>query len=661
MKHLIQVAIIVALGSSLNGQTGHTFDATGNGLLHGAFNFRHLTVTNLDANNNPTEITASFGVITFDGHGNYSLTGSSIDNTIQGGAPQALHVASGKYTIGSSGSGYLTNPLAPGDASNVIRGAVAQGVFVGSDTENRGIACPADSTTTCLDFDVFIAIPVGTLAGNASLNGSYQVGLLDFTAANTSAIRNALFTLPFDGNGGLGIVDPTTLLQLITIQGQSSEQPGTPPTQLINKATYAVNGDSSVTLTLPTPAGGILAANALFTGTRTMFVSADGNFVLGWTPTGFDIFVGVKPLAQSAVQANTRGLFFVGGLEDSPAGAGVDSFYGAINGSGDDKGDVIVHQRVHAPLLLPYDYVSDDVIFLNDSGNAGSDFNGYQYSFGANGLAFVGTGTAGNFALIFGVQAPAFSGPGVFLHPLGVVNAASYAPATAALAPGELILLYGSGLAAGTHIAPTGQAFPNTLGGVQVTINGIRCALYYVSPTLIAATVPYSLSATPTFLADVQVNNNAALSNIVQLYWQPSAPAVFSLGEDGIGQVVALHAANGSLVTAAHPALAGESIQLFMTGLGTVTPAVADGAIGPAAKPSVADGLTAGSLLVTFNDYTKGTATSATITSAGLTVGLAGLYEVTVQVPAGLSAGGVVYIEIRSEGADVNEILVPIG
>ena len=177
-----------------------------------------------------------------------------------------------------------------------------------------------------------------------------------------------------------------------------------------------------------------------------------------------------------------------------------------------------------------------------------SDFNGYEYIFGDGGQAFVAIGTNGNFSLLVGMHAAAFSGPGVYLNPIGVVNAASYQPITASLAPGELITLFGTGLSPVTMSMQGGQAFPPTLGGVSVSIDGIPCPIYYVSPTQMSVIVPYEVASNQTGLANIQVTNNGVASNVVQMYLTDAAPGSRSRNnaENGIGYAAALHAATGA-------------------------------------------------------------------------------------------------------------------
>ncbi len=626
------------------GAAAQTQDNSGNHLLNGSFRFRYVAVQSVDSKYNPTDITATYGAISFDGAGNYTIAGTSVDNGVSSGAPKPLNL-SGTYAIGANGAGYITNPLYPADFNAYIYGAVAQGVYTGSSTESQG-----DNNTLN---DIFVAIPIGPPPTNATFASSWQTGLLDFPEAGSSAVRNALFELSADGKGGFGP---------IAVTGQAAGQTGS-LTQSITGATYNFSGDGSATLTIPLPTG-VSAASALFTGSKTMFESADGNFILGWTATGYDIFFGVRALTVSGTNSLGKGLYFTAALEDSPAGPGTDSYYGGTSNTGDSAGDGVVHQRLNLPLTSSQDYGSDDQIALNTDGTTGADFLGYQYIFGDGGLAFVAVGSNGNFALVVGMHAPAFSGTGVYLNPVGVTNAASFQPITASLAPGELIALFGTGLSSTTMSMLGGQAFPLTLGGVSVTINNLPCPIYYVSPTQLSVIVPYAVASNQTGLANIQVTSNQVPSNVVQMYLTDAAPAAFAQNQNGIGLAAALHGTNYQPITPNAPAQAGETISLFMTGLGTVTPGITDGAVTPLSPLSLSDVYSAGHLTVYFNDYGSGgtTGNSGNIQFAGLVPTLAGLYQINVQVPAtGLASGDNVYVEFVTDAADVNQIQIPYG
>jgi uncharacterized protein (TIGR03437 family) len=129
---------------------------------------------------------------------------------------------------------------------------------------------------------------------------------------------------------------------------------------------------------------------------------------------------------------------------------------------------------------------------------------------------------------------------------------------------------------------------PTTLSGVQVTINGQAAPLFYVTPGQIAALVPQAITpANNVFYATVQVVNNNTKSNAVTVYTNYTAPGVFSAGGNGIG-LAAAQLANYSLVTSSNPAAVGSTVVLYATGLGTVSPTVADGAAAPSSPPATA-------------------------------------------------------------------------
>lgn len=623
-----------------------TQDTSGNGLLKGNFNFRHVAVQNVDANFNASEVTAISGSISFDGNGNYTITGTSVDNTVSSGAPKAVSV-SGTYAIGANGLGYITNELYPTDFDSVIYGAVAQGVFTGSSTESQ-----QDGN---IFNDLFVAIPApsGAIA-NASFTQSYWVGLLDFTGGS-GAFRNALFQLAPDGKGNLAT---------ITVNGQAANQGNSQLSQMVSGATYNFTSGSTGTLTIPL-ASSVASANALFSnGSKTIAQSADGNFILGWTPGAYDIFFGVKSLGSPASNSLTSGLYFTAAVEDTVTGFGTDSYAGSTNNTGDVNGDAIVHERFNTPGQGPSDYGTDDQILVNPTGTTSPDYFGYEYLFGDGGKAFVAVGSNGFYSLQIGTHAPAFSGSGVYINPVGVVNAASWQPITASLAPGELFTLFGTGLAAAPMSSQGGTAFPTTLGGVSVTIDGISCPIYYVTATQIAAIAPYELASNQTGLANIQVTNNGVKSNIVQMYLTDAAPGAFSQGANGIGYAAAVHAATGLLITPGNPAEPGEFISLFMTGLGSVTPSIADGAVPSSTTLNWANVFENGNLAVYFNDYGPGglIGNPGNVQFAGLVPTLAGLYQLNVEVPSiGISNGDNVYIEFVTDAADVNQIQIPFG
>jgi uncharacterized protein (TIGR03437 family) len=269
----------------------------------------------------------------------------------------------------------------------------------------------------------------------------------------------------------------------------------------------------------------------------------------------------------------------------------------------------------------------------------------------------------------------------VYLNPIGILNAASYAPVTANLAPGETITLFGSNLSKVTMPLPAGAtSAPTILGGTQVVVNGVAAPLYYVSPTQVNAVVPFEVSSAA--VATIQVLNNGTASNAVgNLYIGDSEPGIFTQTTNGIGFGAATHA-NYTLITPSSPAMPGETILVFLTGLGLTTPAVSDGQLGPTSPLADASlwsttecngyylanflPSTGPCLLADFNDYeNESFSQAATIQYAGLAPGLLG-YQLNVTIPStgvgpSASDGTLVYLEIGTDSTDNNQAQIPVG
>lgn len=645
MKHLYKLAIIAALAAPL------TFaqDSSGDSMLKGSYRFRYVAPLNYNSAGNIIEVIAAEGVITFDGKGNYAIAQGStyIDNTQNSGKAQEFPAtAGGTYAIGDAGIGYIVSPLASlsEDFDVAEFGTVSDGVFTGSATE------AAAEIGSGLN-DIFVVMLVGTPPTNSTFTSPYWLGVLDFSGGGDALLKNAMVEIAPNGGGGFGTLN---------ISGfNNDDQPGTLLTQTVTGATYSFAANGGATLTLPLPAG-VSTAGAMFTGSRLMYVSANGNFTLGWNPNGYDIFFGVKALTAPAADSLFQGLYYLGNLSDVPEQCGAESYWGSENADGME--DEVVHQRLFSAVCSNTgkvtDFGTDNYTALNSDGTAMDDLGNY-YAFGDSGNAFVSVSNSGGlYSLTIGIHAPSFSGSGVFLNPIGVVNAASWDPITASLAPGELITLFGSGLSSSFLTNVGGLPFGTALGTTQVLVNGQPAPIYYVSPTQISAIMPYATASATSYTAEIQVNNGGLLSNQVSVYLTDANSGIFSQGQNGIGDAIAEHA-NGTIITQDNPAQPGETIVLALTGMGTVTPAVADGAVGPSNPLSYADNFSnADELLVLFNDYINNvTAQQATVSYAGLYPGLAGLYQMNVQIPTTVGPGDV-YIEVVTDAANVEQVTV---
>jgi uncharacterized protein (TIGR03437 family) len=117
---------------------------------------------------------------------------------------------------------------------------------------------------------------------------------------------------------------------------------------------------------------------------------------------------------------------------------------------------------------------------------------------------------------------------------------------------------------------------------VSVTINGVNAPVYVVTATQISALVPYTLDPTATFIfiANIQVTSNNQTSNTVTEYLGLTSPGVFTTNQNGLGNGAILHA-DFTAVTETSPAKPGETVLVYLTGLGAVSPAVTTGAAAP--------------------------------------------------------------------------------
>src|SRR5580700_6935989 len=147
-----------------------------------------------------------------------------------------------------------------------------------------------------------------------------------------------------------------------------------------------------------------------------------------------------------------------------------------------------------------------------------------------------------------------------YIYPTGIRNAGSFIPFTAELAPGEFISIFGANLATTTATDPT---LPTGLGGVEVLVNGVPAAVRYVSAGQINAVIPLGID---TGIASIQVINSLGTSNTVSNYVGVTQPGIFNSATSA----PAVFHANNTIVSASNPAVVGEELAVYLTGLGTL-------------------------------------------------------------------------------------------
>jgi uncharacterized protein (TIGR03437 family) len=158
--------------------------------------------------------------------------------------------------------------------------------------------------------------------------------------------------------------------------------------------------------------------------------------------------------------------------------------------------------------------------------------------------------------------------------------------------------------------------------------------------------VPYSLTGST---ANIVVTNNGQSSTPLVVPLSTTSPGVFSQDSSGTGPGVVTHS-NGSLVTTSNPAKKGETVSVYLTGLGAVTPAVADGSAG-ASSPLSKTNETVNVIIENL---------PATVTYSGLTPGFPGLYQLNVIIPTGLVASGSMGLAVQTTEAFAQQILIAI-
>jgi uncharacterized protein (TIGR03437 family) len=584
-----------------------SWDTSGNNLLNGTYYFREVFYVIGDSYGDLNQAITLYGTVSFNGSGAYTMSATDYDSYYGAGSG----TLSGTYGISASGYGFISNPLS---SSDYIYGLVSKnGVFVGSSTE---------STFN----DLFVAAPVSSSTSVSTFKGTYWLAGIDLSSGDPRTTIGTFFQVNPDGAGNLGNVTVSGY-----VAGYGSQQ----MTQTLSSVKYNLS-NSAFNVAIPT----VTSSTALISGQKFLYISPDGSFVFGGSPAAWDFFVGVR--VESGTP-NFSGLYYQAGIDeplDSSGTGYLDSYYGSLN---DSAGAIVGTQRlsqVFASAVIDYTY--SDTFTPSSSGTYSDSYMRYA----ANATARVGCGIGPSMGLHVAVAAPTLSGSGVFLNPQGVVNAASWAPFTAAIAPGEFLTLVGTGLAPDGLPAASSVPFPTDIGGVQVKINGTYAPLYYATPEQIVAIVPYGTSGS---IAQIQVINNGTASNTVTTFIGETAPGVFTQNQNGIGYGAIQHS-DYSLVTPSNPARPNDTLFVYLSGLGAVTPSLSDGAAAPS-----------GSLTDTTNTITAAiNGEAATVQFAGLVPGAVGLYQINVVVP-GDAASGDNLLAIAGSDSYSAEAVIPVG
>jgi uncharacterized protein (TIGR03437 family) len=162
-----------------------------------------------------------------------------------------------------------------------------------------------------------------------------------------------------------------------------------------------------------------------------------------------------------------------------------------------------------------------------------------------------------------------------------VMNAASYE--ASAIAPGEIVTLFGGDIGPETPVTMTASSGPvtvdgspgvanfvaTTAGGLTVTIDGLAAPILYAERNQVTVQVPYNV----TLGAGKQVAvNNGPTTAAGTVTIASAVPGLFTLDQSGKGQAVCLiydpNTQQYALNSASTPAKIGDTVVLYLTGAG---------------------------------------------------------------------------------------------
>jgi uncharacterized protein (TIGR03437 family) len=215
-----------------------------------------------------------------------------------------------------------------------------------------------------------------------------------------------------------------------------------------------------------------------------------------------------------------------------------------------------------------------------------------------------------------------------FFNPLGAFGTTSVQFALGypvssgpSLAPGKLVSLPGVGFSTDTYTAT--PPLPESLGGVQVAIQGIPARIQSVQPTLITLLVPPDVTVGQSAPIHLETSSSSPFEILdISVVINQFSPE-FLYSPEAYGMVVSAHESWSGLVSNESPARPGEILHTYGVGMGPTVPSIPYGEAAPSQEP--------------FARIVTQPACNVEVLFAGLAPALAGIYQIDWRVPIGLS------------------------
>jgi uncharacterized protein (TIGR03437 family) len=228
----------------------------------------------------------------------------------------------------------------------------------------------------------------------------------------------------------------------------------------------------------------------------------------------------------------------------------------------------------------------------------------------------------------------------------GVVEGAGFQAAPYPISGDAVVSVFGS-FPGVVQSSAAGFPLPTTLGNAQVTFDGSPASLLYSSSGQINLVAPLDLFARSSARVAVTAGNQTSRIETVSV--APAGPGIFQIPANGLGAFV--HGTRPSdLVTPADPALRGETLTLFVTGLGDTYPEAPEG------LPAPGDVQSTTPIPATANVG----GLPAHVSFSGLAPGFTGLYQINLDVPTGTQVGDQVPVVVTMGGRTSNTVRLAV-